>query len=387
MSLNTIRVPLIYYGKGSLKELKNVRQNKVFIVTDKTINELYGAKILKFLKKKETLVFDEIKPDPTDEIIIKGSKIALEFKPELIIGIGGGSVMDSAKAIFFLYEREDKTLYDMNPVNFFKLGKKSNLILIPTTSGTGAEHTGAIIVTNTENGQKVALACFELVPSAVIIDPKLTLGMPPTLTASTGIDALVHAFESLINTLSNDYTEAVNLHAIRLLFKYLPLAVDDGANDINDINVREKVHNAASLAGIGLANSAAGIGHSCGHSLGSVFHIQHGKAVGLMLPYIIEFNKPNCEKKYVEILNYLNIDPTNNPTEKLTSIIHDFLKTLNLPTTIKELVEKEEFDKNFNKLVEFAFSDVATGINPRPTTKEDFEKIFKYAYEGKKIDF
>ncbi|MHA1300085.1 MAG: iron-containing alcohol dehydrogenase [Candidatus Helarchaeota archaeon] len=383
MSLNTIKVPLIYYGKGSLKELKNIRQKRIFIVTDKVIDELYGSKVLKYLKKKETKVFNEVEPNPTDKIIIRGSKIALEFQPDLIIGIGGGSVMDSAKAIFFLYEREDKTLYDINPVNFFKLGRKSKLILIPTTSGTGAEHTGAIIVTNTEKGQKVALACFELVPSAVIIDPKLALGMPPSLTATTGVDAFVHAIESLINSLNNDFTEALNLQAIKILLKFLPLAIHEGAN----INIREKIHNAASMAGIGLANTAAGIGHSCGHSLGSVFHIQHGKAVGLMLPYIIEFNKPKCEEKYREILKNLNIEPTNNPTDKLSSLIRGFLKELKLPTTIKELVEEEEFKSKFDTLVEFALTDVATGLNPRSTNKEDFIKIFQYAYEGKKIDF
>ncbi|GAH38978.1 unnamed protein product, partial [marine sediment metagenome] len=133
MSLNMIKIPVIYHGKGSLKELKSFREQRVLIVTDKVIWELFGKKISKYLKKKEFKVFDEIKPDPKDTTIERGGKVALEFKPDLIVGVGGGSVMDSAKAIYFLYEREDKKLYDMNPITFFKLGKKSKLVLIPTT--------------------------------------------------------------------------------------------------------------------------------------------------------------------------------------------------------------------------------------------------------------
>ncbi|MHA1786089.1 MAG: iron-containing alcohol dehydrogenase [Candidatus Helarchaeota archaeon] len=385
MSLNRINVPQIYFGRGSLKELRNLRQKKVLVITDKIIFDLYGNKITKYLKKKEYKFFTEVEPDPKDKNIIKGAEHAREFKPDLIVGIGGGSVMDSAKGIFFLYEREDKTLYDINPLNFFKLGRKSRLVLVPTTSGTGAEHTGAIIVTNTETGQKVGLICYELVPSIVILDPNLSIGMPSQLTASTGIDAVTHAIESYINSLSNDFTDALDLHAIKLLFNYLPRAVGDGAKDIL---IRGKVHNAASLAGISLANTAAGIAHSCGHSLGSVLGIQHGKAVGLMLPYIIEFNKPACEEKYSEILNILDIKTNNDPTKELANAIRNLLNQIKLPTSIKDLgISEDKFNEKFEKLVEFAFTDLATSLNPRQTSKEEFTKIFQYAYQGKQIDF
>jgi len=244
---------------------------------------------LKYLKKKEHEIYDQVEPDPSDTSIINGAKVARKFQPDLVVGIGGGSAMDTAKGVFFLYEREDKTLYEINPLSFFKLGRKSKLLLIPTTSGTGAEHTGAIIVTNSKNGQKVGLICYELVPHAVILDPKLAAGMPPRLTASTGIDAFVHAVESIMNSLNNEFTEALNLSAIKLLYQNLPKAVQNGS----DLSVRAKIHYAASMAGIGLANSAAALAHSCGHSLGAVLKVQHGVAVGLMLPYILEFNKVN----------------------------------------------------------------------------------------------
>lgn len=238
MSINLIRIPDIYYGYGSLKELRTFKQERILIVSDKTVWELFGIKILKYFKKRETKIFDEIEPDPKDITIQKGGDIARGFKPDLIVGIGGGSVMDAAKVIYFLYEREDKTILDINPLQFFKLGLKSKLVLIPTTSGSGAEMTPAAVVTKTETGQKLALPSFELVASAVIIDPRLPSGMPPKLTASTGMDALTHAIEGKTNNkMNNDFTDAVNLHAIRLLFKYLPAAVGEGAEDKE---IREK---------------------------------------------------------------------------------------------------------------------------------------------------
>ncbi|MHA1230311.1 MAG: iron-containing alcohol dehydrogenase [Candidatus Helarchaeota archaeon] len=384
MSMMPIKIPVIYHGKGSLKQLKSIRQKKVLVVTDKVIREIFGKTIERILKNKEYAYFDEIEPDPKDITIIKGGDFAKEFKPDLIVGIGGGSVMDSAKCIYFLYERPDKTLYQCDPFTYFGLGKKSKLVLIPTTSGTGAEHTFAAVVTNTETGQKVVVASQELVPSIVIIDPKLPLGMPPKLTASTGIDAYVHAVEGIINPMNNDFTEALNIHAIRLLLKYLPKAVGDGADDIN---IREKVHNAASLAGIGFGNSSCGIAHSTGHSLGAVHHIQHGIAVGVMLPYVLQFNKSTSEKKYADILEGININ-SDEPTGTLVDLTRDLLKKVGLPLTLKELnIDPIEWEQKMDTLVKFAKTDIVAPFNPRKTSEEEFRKIFEYAWEGNDIDF
>ncbi|MHA1130224.1 MAG: iron-containing alcohol dehydrogenase [Candidatus Helarchaeota archaeon] len=382
MALNMIKIPTIYYGKGSLKELKSFRAEKILVITDKIIWDLFGTKVSKYLKKKEFKIFDEIEPDPHDTTIIKGGELAREFKPDLIVGIGGGSVMDSAKCIFFLYEREDKTLYEINPVSFFKLGKKSKLVVIPTTSGTGAEHTLAMVITKAETGQKVALASFEVIPSVVILDPKLAAKMPPKLTASTGIDALVHAVEGEINSLNNDFTEAMNLHAIKLIFKYLPRAYENGEDEL----AREKMHNAASIAGIGFGNSSCGIAHSCGHALGGAYHLQHGVAVGIMLPYVLEFNKIVAEEKYREILQSLNVT-YEDPTITLVNIIKDLLKKIDIPATLRELIPETDWKQNFEKLIEFAKTDIVAAMNPRPTTEEDFRKIFMCAYEGTSVDW
>ena len=385
MSLNRIKIPTIYFGKNSLKQLRNFKQKKVFVVTDNIIDDLYGDKIRKALKGKEFMFFTDVLPDPLDGIIIKGGNLARSFGPDLIIGIGGGSVMDSAKGIYFLYERTDKSLYDMNPINYFKLGRKSKLILIPTTSGTGAEHTGAIIVTNSKTGQKMGLICFELVPSAIILDPKLPLGMPPKLTASTGVDALVHAIESFMNKMNNDIIESFSLQAIKTIMEYLPLAVRDYSNILE---VREKLHYAASMAGIALANSAAGLAHSCGHALGSVFHLQHGIAVGLMLPYIIQFNKNECLDKYKRILNLLKINYDDSPAQLLSDRIQKFLGEIELPISLKELdISENDFNKNFDRLVDFAYNDLATSLNPRCPSIDDIKRIFRCAYDNVQINF
>jgi alcohol dehydrogenase class IV len=377
-----IKIPIIYHGKGSLKELKSFRQERILIVTDKIVWELLNEKIMKQLKKKEVKVFDEVEPDPKDTTIQTGGEIAKEFAPDLIIGFGGGSAMDSAKGIFFLYEREDKQLYDINPIEHFHLGKKSKLVLIPTTSGTGAEQTMGIVVTKTATGQKVALACYEVVPSFVILDPALPAGMPPKLTAVTGIDALVHAVEGEINKLNSDFTEAMNLHAIKLIFQYLPRAFKDGS----DAEARGKLHNAASLAGIGFGNSSCGIAHSCGHALGGIFHLEHGIAVGIMLTYIIEFNKPACEDKYRNILDRLNV-VSDDPTATLVQMVKELLRAVNIPTNLKELITEPEWTEEFEKLVQFAKMDILVGLNPRTTTEDDFRKIFQCAYEEQCVDW
>ncbi|MFX0027045.1 MAG: iron-containing alcohol dehydrogenase, partial [Candidatus Hermodarchaeota archaeon] len=261
MSLNKIRIPIIFHRENSLRELKKVSESKVLIITDKVVKNLFGEQIIKFLKKKASIFFDEIEPDPEDKMILKGKDLVFEFKPDLIIGFGGGSVMDVAKMIYFLYESEKNSIYECNPITTYNLGKKSRLILIPTTSGTGAEHTPAAIITNSETGQKIPIASQEIIPHAVILDPKLSLKMPKSLTASTGLDALVHAIEGMTSNLRSDFSDAANLHAIRLLGQFLPVILE---NDSDNIKIREKLHNAASLAGIGMANSSCGLAHACG---------------------------------------------------------------------------------------------------------------------------
>lgn len=385
MSLNKIQIPIIYHRKDSLKELKKVREQKILIVTDKTIKDLHTELILKYLRKKEYVFFDGVESNPKDSMIMKGSEIAFDFKPELIIGFGGGSVMDTAKMIYFLYETEKDSIYECNPITFYNLGQKSRLILIPTTSGTGAEHTPASIITNSETGQKNTIASGEIIPSAVFLDSRLPVLMPPNLTISTGLDALVHAIEGITSKMRSDFSDAMNFHAIRLLTKFLPQILKE---DENNIYIRERLHNAASIAGIGMGNSSCGLSHSCGHAIGALYPVQHGIAVGIMLPYTIEFNKPQCAENYEEILNCLNISNYNDPISELTNFLKDFLKEINTPVLLKEVIpNKEEWNQKLDKLISFAKKDILTPFNPRSVSEDEFKKIFEYAYIGKPVDF
>lgn len=385
MSLNKIRIPIIFHRENSLRELKKVSETKVLIITDKVVKNLFGEQIIRFLKKKESIFFDEIEPDPKDKVILKGKDLVFEFKPDLIIGFGGGSVMDVAKMIYFLYESEKSSIYECNPITNYNLGQKSRLILIPTTSGTGAEHTPAAIITNSETGQKIPIASQEIIPHAVILDPKLSLRMPKNLTASTGLDALVHAIEGMTSNLRSDFSDAVNLHAIRLIAQFLPVILEN--NDEN-IKLREKLHNAASLAGIGMGNSSCGLAHACGHALGAIYHIPHGVAVGIMLPYTIEFNREKCIKAYIEILKNINMLEIIDPTVSLADFLRDFLHKIEIPSSLKEIINDEnDWRKNLEKLTLLAKKDILTPFNPRPLDENDFKKIFEYAYIGKHIDF
>ncbi|MEM2959352.1 MAG: iron-containing alcohol dehydrogenase [Candidatus Jordarchaeaceae archaeon] len=380
-----IRIPVIYHGVGSLEQLRNFKEKRILIVSDRTVLQMFGDKLSDIFSGRETKIFDEVEPEPKDTIMVRCGDIARKFKPELIVGMGGGSAMDTAKAAYFLYGQESLKLYDMNVLVEYNLREKSKLVLIPTTSGTGSEHTPGLVVTNTETGQKVSLASFELIPWAVILDPTLTLKMPQKLTAATGLDALTQAIEGASSKMGSDFTQALNLYAIKILFQYLPKAAGEGAGDIQ---VRAKVHYAASMAGIGFGNSGLGLAHSCGHALGGAFHIPHGISVGVMLPYVIEFNKSECGDKYGEILECLNITGAKDSGATLSTMVKDMLKKLKIPLNIRELgISQDSWEKNFEKIVNWTKNDIITMINPRMASEQDIRKIFQYAYEGKTIDF
>lgn len=331
------------------------------------------------------MFFENVEPNPKDIMIMNNMDFVNKFQPELIIGFGGGSVMDTAKMFYFLYESERNSIYECNPITTYNLGQKSRLILIPTTSGTGAEHTPASIITNSETGQKMAIASGEIIPDTVFLDPKLSLKMSDQLTAITGLDALAHAIEGVTSKLRSDFSDAVNLHAIKLIMKYLPIILQGNSSDIK---LREKLHNAASLAGIGMANSSCGLAHACGHALGAIYNIKHGLAVGIMLPYTIEFNRVECGDNYLEILKSLDLLDSKEPALKLADLIRNFLKKIRISNSLKDLsIREEEWNLNMGKLVSFAEKDILTPFSPRKVNKGDFIKLFHYAYIGKSVDF
>jgi alcohol dehydrogenase class IV len=380
-----IRVPVIYYGRESLDRIKDFTQNRIFVVTDKIAKKLVEPKLLNLLQGKEVMFFDETEPDPKDTVMTKAGDAARTFKPELIMGIGGGSVMDTAKGTYFLYGQPSLTLADLNISGKYNLQARSTLVLVPTTSGTGSESSAGLVYTETSSGKKTDVLSFELGPRVVILDPTLPSTMPSKLTIASGLDALAQAIENGSRPTLNDILFALDLYGIKVLFKYLPLAAAQGASDLE---IREKIHYAASMIGIAMGNAGLGVGHACGHAIGGVYHIAHGLTVAQMLPYTIEYNKPQSQARYAEMLEALNITGVADPTATLSAMVKELLAKFEVPSTIKGFgISPTDWEKNLDKVVAFAAKDACLYTNARPVKPDEIKRILQYAYEGKTIDF
>jgi alcohol dehydrogenase class IV len=332
-------------------------------------------------------IFDEVEPDPSLQTVQKGTALMHHHKPDWVVAVGGGSVMDAAKAMRVEYERPDLKADEINPfITDLGLGQKCKIACVPTTSGTGAEATFAVVLSDTADQRKLSLINREIVPDIAIVDPACAVSMPPDITSNTGMDALTHAVEGFTSTWKNDFTDGICLKAIQLVFQYLPKAVKDG----NDMEARERMANAATLAGIGFINSLAAMAHATGHSLGGVFHTPHGRAVGLFLPYTIEFIGDIREDLWAEILHFLNIDipKGRKASTVLAEAIRDLAKDINEPLSIRELeIPQDKFNAAMDKLVDNVMADGALIVSARIPNVAETEKFFAYTYEGKSIDF
>ncbi len=287
------------------------RARRALIVTDATLARLgIAGRIEDILKDVgfETCVFSEVEPEPSLQTVRRGAAVASEFQPDWIIGLGGGSPLDASKAIWALYERPDLDPTDINPMETLGLSK-AKLIAIPTTSGTGSEVTWALVLTDTEEKRKFSTGSRELVPTLAIVDPSLTEALPARVTADTGLDALTHAIEGYTCTWANDFSDGLCLKAAQLVFDYLERAVSDGS----DMEAREKMGIAASLAGLGFGNANLGLAHAMGHSFGALFKQPHGRAVALFLPYITEFTVNAGLGRYVDIVRFVGWSDSRDP--------------------------------------------------------------------------
>jgi len=313
----------------------------------------------------------------------------LAFEPDWIIGLGGGSCMDAAKGIWVLYERPDLTPDGINPIERLGLRQKARLIAIPTTSGTGAEATWAIVLTDTAEQRKLGLGSRENLPDMAIVDPLFTANLPPRLTADTGLDALSHAIEGYTNSWANDFCDGPCLKATELVFKYLRRAYTDGG----DAEAREKMHNAATLAGMGFGNSMVALAHSMGHALGGIFHTPHGRAVALFLPYSIEFiarGPTMIPTRYGEIARFLGLpaETEEQGAASLAAAIRDLMRQVEQPLTLQELgVGREELEANMETLATNAELDVYTITSLRVPTHDEIIRLYRCAYEGQSVDF
>jgi len=379
----------IVAGEGALDYLREVEGNRALIVTDKVIRKLgFAEKIANYLKESgiEVEVFDDVEPEPSVETVVKGAEFARRYGPDWLIGLGGGSCMDTAKAIWVLYANPDVEVAEINPFTKFDVREKARLICIPTTSGTGAEATWASIITDTKDERKMEQGSREIVSDIVILDPELPKSMPRSLVADTGLDALTHAIEAYVSQWSNDFSDALAIKAIQIIFKYLPRAY----RNPEDKEAKEKMHNAATMAGMAFGNSQVGIAHAMGHSLGAIFRVPHGRTVDLFLSYSIEYAAREAKERYADIARAIGIEAKTDEeaVEKLVEAVRGLDREVGEPASIKELgIPRDDFEKRLDDLVTRAMNSTCTFMNPRVPDSEDTRKLFLYAFDGKEVDF
>ncbi len=403
----------VYFKYGSLgvalPELKEMKKKKAFIVTDRVLAELgYVDKITKVLDENgiDFRVFSEVAPDPTLAIARKGAEAMRSYNPDVIIALGGGSPMDAAKIMWVLYEHPEANFHDLAMTfmdiskriyPFPKMGQKAMMVSIPTSAGTGSEVTPFAVITDEQSGVKYPLADYELTPDMAIVDAELMMNMPKGLTAASGIDALVHAIEAYVSVLASEFTNGLALEAIRLVFKYLPQAYNEGTTNVK---AREKMAHASTIAGMAFANAFLGICHSMAHKLGAEHHIAHGVANGILIDHVIRFNAvdnprkqasfpqykyPNAKWRYAKIAEYLNLGGKNDDekVENLIKAIQNLKKQINLPSTIAECgVTKEAFYSTLDSMTEDAFDDQCTGANPRYPLMSELKEMYINAYSN-----
>lgn len=403
--------PKVYFKKGCLPtamaDLAGCK--RAFVVTDGPLFELgLTQRVTDVLDELniENEVFFEVQPDPDVATVRRGVTRMRAFRPDVIVAIGGGSPMDAAKIMWLLYEHPEVEFDDLSlrfmdirkrVFAFPKLGEKARFVAIPTTSGTGSEVTPFAVVTDERNGRKYPIADYELTPHMAIVDPDLVMSMPRALTAHGGIDALTHALEALASVLATDYTNAMALEASRILIKYLPAAYREGARAPRE---REKVHNAATMAGMAFANAFLGLCHSMAHKLGAMFHLPHGLANALLITQVIRFNAtdsprkqaafpqyeyPHAKARYARLARVLGLEGETD--EELVSALVESIETLkrqlDIPASIQAAgVDEQQFLRRLDELSEQAFDDQCTGANPRYPLMTEIRQLFLNAFYG-----
>lgn len=411
-----VRAPeKVYIKKGclpvALDELKNVMGKKrAFIVTD---NFLFANGYTKPICDKldemgvAHATFFDVAPDPTLACAIEGAKQMTAFAPDTIIALGGGSAMDAAKIMWVMYEHPDVDFQDMamrfmdirkRVYTFPKMGEKAYFIAIPTSAGTGSEVTPFAVITDEKTGVKYPLADYELMPDMAIIDTDLHMSAPKGLTAASGIDAVTHALEAYASIMATDYTDGLAIQALKVIFRYLPDAYENGQTDVV---AREKMANAATMAGMAFANAFLGVCHSMAHKLGAFHHLPHGVANALLISEVIKFNSvevptkmgtfsqydhPKTRRRYAEVAEGLGIDGKNDD-EKVANLIkavEELKAKVGIKKTIREYgISEEDFKASLDEMVEQAFDDQCTGANPRYPLMSEIKQMYLNAYYGK----
>jgi alcohol dehydrogenase class IV len=381
--------PQVVFGESALSYLAQIHGTRAYIITDTQMVKFGFVDLVKEQLAQasiETRVFAEVEPEPSLDTVRRGAALLCEYEPDWIVGLGGGSPMDAAKAMWALYERPDLQPDGISPLEYLGLGKKARLITIATTSGTGAEVTWATVLSDPVENRKLGLGSRETLATIAIVDPIFAMKMPPRLTADTGLDALTHAIEGYSSTWRNDFADGMCLKAVDLVFKFLPKAYADGS----DAEAREKMHNAAAIAGLGFINSLAALAHAMGHSFGGAFHVPHGRAVSLFLPYTMEFAANGGNYRYADIAHFIGLAGlgAEQLTRALISAVRDLEVGLQSNTNAASLgIARDDLARALPTLLDHAENDTSITANSRVPERGELEKLFWYAYDGKPIDF
>ena len=414
VNMQWFKVPeKIYFEAGSIGYLEKMPNiSRAFIVTDESMVKFgYVDKILYHIRKRQNHVhceiFSEVESDPSFETINKGVQMMREFKPDVIIALGGGSPIDAAKGMWLFYEHPEADVEGLKlkfmdirkrTYKFPKLGNKAKMVAIPTTSGTGSEVTSFAVITDKKLNKKYPLADYELTPDVAIVDPDLVMSLPKGITADTGMDVLTHAIEAYVSNMASDYTDGLAEKAAELVFKNIREAYNNGSNRV----AREKMHNASTIAGMAFTNAFLGINHSLAHKIGGEFHLPHGRINAILLPYVIKYNsqKPTkfvsfpkyeyfiADQKYADISRRMNF-PAYTNEEGVWSLINEIKKLnidLGIPATFREAgIDEKEFLDKVDMLADRAFEDQCTTANPRLPLVSELKQILLDSYYGNNI--
>ena len=401
----------IYFERNSIQYLQSCRDvNKVFIVTDRSMVDFgFVNRVTEQLNLRRNPVqvqlFCDVEPDPDIETVKRGLRLMQAFGPDTIIALGGGSPMDAAKGMWLFYEHPEVNFDDLKQkfmdirkraFKYPELGKKSKLICIPTTSGTGSEVTPFAVISDKANNKKYPLTDYSLTPTVAIVDAEFTTNLPARPTAMTGMDVLTHAIEAYVSVLASDYTDGLALQAIKMVFEYLPRAVKNGKNDLE---AREKMHNAATIAGMAFANAFLGMTHSLAHKVGAQFHCVHGYACAVLLPHVIRYNgqvptklsvwpKYNhycADKKYQDIARLIGLkaDTPEIAVESLATAVTNLTKEVGLDPNFAAMgIAEEDWNAELERMAVLAYEDQCSPANPRVPLVEDMKEILRKAYKG-----
>lgn len=392
MGLSWFRIPRdVVFGPGTLDYLKQLKGSKAFISLGKGSMKSAGVadRAIGFLKEAgiETFIFEGVESDPSVDTVYRGAEKMREFAPDLIIGLGGCSAIDAAKAMWVFYEYPEKTFDDIKaPFSIPELRKKARFIAIPSTSGTGTEVTCVAVITNNTTGFKYPLASYEITPDIAIIDPELCLTMPPNTTADTGMDALSHSFEAYVSTMATEYTDMLAVESSKMIFEWLPKAYTNG----QDLTARTKMHIAQNFAGMSFSNAILGLVHSLSHNISTKVPTTHGRCNTILMSAVIQYNAKAAAAKYARLAAALGLAGSSEAelVSSLVQAVRDMNARIGIQASLKDCgMPEDKFLAVVAACADSAMADPCTGTNPRQPTAAELVEVYKAAYYGADVNF